>query len=67
MTCNDPAEPTILYRGRQRGAAFTSPFAEESAAMQLALEWATANRPAIHSQSAPTVNRSSRQLNVGPQ
>ncbi len=67
MTCNDPAERTILYRGRQCGAAFTSPFAVGAAAMQLALEWATANRPAIHSQSAPTFNRSSRQLNVGLQ
>ncbi len=43
VTCSDPADPTILHRSHLRGAAFTSSFADEAAAMQLALEWATAN------------------------
>ncbi len=59
----DPVDPTILDRSHLRGAAFTSSFAEEAAAMQLALEWASTNHPE-HSQSVPTVNRYSRQLNV---
>ncbi len=45
MTRGDPADPTILHQSRLRGAAFTSSFAEEAAAMQLALEWATTNHP----------------------
>ncbi len=45
MTCDDPADSTILHRSHLRGSAFTSSFAEEVAAMQLALEWATANHP----------------------
>ncbi len=45
MTCGDPADPTILHQSHLRGEAFTSSFAEEAAAMQLALEWATANHP----------------------
>ncbi len=40
VTCGDPADPTILHRCHLRGAAFTSSFAEEAAAMQIALEWA---------------------------
>ncbi len=43
VTCSDPADPIILHRSHHRGATFTSSFAEEAAAMQLALEWATAN------------------------
>ncbi len=45
VTCGDPADPTILHWSHLRGAAFTSLFAKEAAAMQLALEWATANHP----------------------
>ncbi len=45
VTCGDQADPTILHRSHLRGATFTSSFAEEAAAMQLALEWATANQP----------------------
>ncbi len=45
MTRGDPADPTILHQSHLRGAAFTSSFAEEAAAMQLALEWATTNHP----------------------
>ncbi len=45
MTHGDPADPIILHQSHLRGAAFTSSFAEEAAAMQLALEWATTNHP----------------------
>ncbi len=45
MTRGDPADPTILHQNHLRGAAFTSSFAEEAFAMQLALEWATTNHP----------------------
>ncbi len=45
VTCGDPVDPNIVHRSHLRGAAFTSPFAEEAAAIQLALEWATANHP----------------------
>ncbi len=45
MTCGDPAAPTILHQSHLRGAAFTSSFAEEAAAMQAAMEWATTNHP----------------------
>ncbi len=45
MTRSEPADPTILHQSHLRGAAFTSSFAEEAAAIQLALEWATANHP----------------------
>ncbi len=45
MTRGDPADPIILHQSYLRGAAFTSSFAEEAAAMQLALEWATTNHP----------------------
>ncbi len=38
VTYGDPTDPTILHRSHLRGAAFTSSFAEEAAAMQLALE-----------------------------
>ncbi len=34
-----------LHQSHLRGAAFTSSFAEEASAMQLALEWAITNRP----------------------
>ncbi len=64
VTRGDPADPTILHQSHLRGAAFTSSFAEEAAAMQLALDWATTR---THSQSAPTGNRFSRQLKVGLQ
>ncbi len=37
VTCVDPAVPTILHRSHIRGAAFTSSFAEEAAAKQLAV------------------------------
>ncbi len=43
MTRGDPADPTILHQSHPRGSVFTSSFAEEAAAMQLALEWATTN------------------------
>ncbi len=36
VTRGDPVDPTILHQSHLRGAAFTSPFAEE--AMQLALQ-----------------------------
>ncbi len=62
-----PIEPSILHPIYLPSAAFTSSFAEEAAAMQLALEWATANHPNTHSQSVPTVNRFPRQLNFGLQ
>ncbi len=45
VTCGDPADKTILHQSHFRGAPFTSSFAEETAAMQLALEWTTANHP----------------------
>ncbi len=45
VTRGDPADRTILHQSHLRGAAFTSSFAEEAAAMQLALEWATTNHP----------------------
>ncbi len=45
MTCAEPADPFILHRSHLRGAAFISSFAEEAAAMQLALEWTTTNHP----------------------
>ncbi len=67
MTRVDPADPTNLHQSHLRGMAFTSSFAEEAAAMQLASEWATTTHPDTHSQSAPTVSRFSRQLNVGLQ
>ncbi len=38
VTCGGPADPNILHRCHLRGAAFTSSFVEEAAAMQLALE-----------------------------
>ncbi len=43
VTCGDPADPTILHRSHLR--SFTSSYADEAAAMKLALEWATANHP----------------------
>ncbi len=56
VTRGDPANPTILHRSDLRGAVFTSSFAEEVAAMQLALEWATANHhQPTHAQSAQSV------------
>ncbi len=58
MTCSDPAYPTILHRSHLRSAAFTSSFAEEAAAMQLALEWATANHP----EHSPTICTDSESL-----
>ncbi len=45
MTYGDPVDPTTLLRSHLLGAAFTSSFAEEAAAMQLALEWSTTNHP----------------------
>ncbi len=66
VTRGDPAALTIFHQCQLRGTAFTSSFAEEAAAMQIALEWATTNQPE-YSQFAPTVSRYSRQLNVGLQ
>ncbi len=57
VTCGYPADPTTLHQSQLRGAAFTSSFAEEAAAMQLALELAITNNPeysltiCTHSQS----------------
>ncbi len=45
VTRGHPADPTILHQSHLRGAAFTSLFGGETAAMQLALEWVTANHP----------------------
>ncbi len=45
VTRGDPADLIILHQSHIRGAAFTSSFAEETAAMQLAFEWATSNHP----------------------
>ncbi len=45
MTCGDRAESTNFHRGYLRDEAVTSPFAEEAAAMQLALKKATTNSP----------------------
>ncbi len=59
MTCVDPAEPTILQQRHLRGAVFTLPFEEEAAAVQLVLEWATANHP---SQSCTICTDSQSQL-----
>ncbi len=64
VTCGDPADPTILHQCHLRSAAFPSSFAEETAAMQLALEWATANHPE-HSLTICTDSQSL--LNVGLQ
>ncbi len=67
VTCGDPADPTILHWSHLRGAAFTSSFAKEAAAMQLALEWATANHPESSLTINRAVNRYSRQKNAGLQ
>ncbi len=64
MTCGDPANPTILRRSHLRGAAFPSSFAEETAAMHLVLEWATANHP---EHSLTICTDSQLLLNVGLQ
>ncbi len=45
MTRGDPDDPTIPHKSHLRGAAFTSSFAEEAAAVQVAMEWATTNHP----------------------
>ncbi len=45
MTRGGPAAPTIVHQSHLRGAAFTSSFAEEAAAMKVAMEWATTNHP----------------------
>ncbi len=45
VTRGDPAAPTILHQSHLRGAVFTSSLAEEAAAMQVAMEWATTNHP----------------------
>ncbi len=45
VTRGDPADPTILHQSHLCGASFASSFAEEAAAMELALEWATTNHP----------------------
>ncbi len=45
VTRGNPAGPTILHHRHLRGTGFTSSFAEEAAAMQLELEWATTNHP----------------------
>ncbi len=39
VTEGDPANPTTLLTKQQRGAAFTSSYDEEKAAMRMALEW----------------------------
>ncbi len=44
VTCGDQADSTIIHRSPLRRAAFASSFAEEVAAMQLALKWTT-SRP----------------------
>ncbi len=43
LTRGDPAAPIILHQSHLRGATFTSSFAEEADAMQVAMEWATTN------------------------
>ncbi len=45
VTRGDPTDFATLHQNHLRGAAFTSSFAEEAAAMQLALEWATTDHP----------------------
>ncbi len=67
VTRGDPADPTILHQSNLRGAAFTSSFAEEAVALQLALEWATTNHPECTLTIYNQVDRFSRQLNVGLQ
>ncbi len=47
------------------GATFISSCSEEAVTMQLALEWPPPNTPTTQTQSALTVNRISRPLNVG--
>ncbi len=64
VTCGDPAAPTILHQSHLRGAALTSSFAEEMAAMQLALEWATTNHPEHSLTIYTTASHFSRQLNI---
>ncbi len=39
VTEGDPANPTILLTKQQRGAAITSPYHKEKAAMRMALQW----------------------------
>ncbi len=39
VTEGDPDNPTTLLSKQQRGAAFTSSYDEEKAAMRMALEW----------------------------
>ncbi len=58
VTRGDPADPTILHQSHLRGVAFTSSFAEEAAAMQLALEWATTN----HTEYSLTICADSQSL-----
>ncbi len=41
VTEGDPANPTTLLRKQQRGAAITSSYDEEKAAMRMTLEWLT--------------------------
>ncbi len=64
VTRGDPTDPNTLHQSQLRDASFASSFAEEATAMQLAISPTT---PSTHSQFAPTVNRYSRQLNVGLQ
>ncbi len=64
MTCGDPADPTTLHRSHFRGAAFTSPFAEEAAGMQLT-GMGHRQTPRELTHNSQRVNRYSRQLNVG--
>ncbi len=67
MTCVDPTDPIILHLSHLRGVALTSLFAEESAAMQSTLEWATTSQP-DYSLTICTESQSLlRQLNVGHQ
>ncbi len=58
VTCGDTADPIVLHWSHLRGTAFTSSFAEEAAAIELALEWATANHP----EHSPTICTDSESL-----
>ncbi len=55
---SDPAAPTTLHQSHLRGAAFTPSFAEEAAAMQVAMEWATTN----HTEYSLTICTDSQSL-----
>ncbi len=64
VTEGDPANPTTLLTKQQRGAAFTSAYDEEKAAMRKALEWLLPSHAAAA--SALTANRFLKRSRAAP-